>query len=195
MKSGLFIGDDLLHQVIVEFKLKDLYRGWDNSKFKVIFNSENSRLDIFSKLSLNLSSGLKKEIYCGILRILFQENNKVYNKSIFLDLPDFLNKVYFFSAIKSCSACHDDFKVVVFINEYTCLDTSKKRCLEIENKLSLIKWIHSHQVRGPISNILGIAEMLENWDTLSQEEMKTTIGYLKQSVQKLDENLKRFIRM
>lgn len=182
-----------IQQAIVEFDLKALEKGWDRTHFKTIFPCTNSRVNPFFTLVSNLNTCDKEEIYEGILNSLFKGNHRVYIKMVCLDLPDSIRRYFLFTALRNAQSACGELKVMAFINEYPCMKSSKKQCFEIEQKLSLIKWIHSHQVRGPIANIQGIAEILEEWDSLSEEEISNTIQYLKDSVNKLDENLKRFV--
>ncbi|MCW3103842.1 MAG: arcB [Bacteroidetes bacterium] len=51
--------------------------------------------------------------------------------------------------------------------------------------LQQIMFFTTHQLRQPITNILGISSMLEEQE-LSQEELRTVSGYLTQSISRLD---------
>ncbi|HEY4650530.1 MAG TPA: CHASE3 domain-containing protein, partial [Pontibacter sp.] len=71
------------------------------------------------------------------------------------------------------------------------IDINERRKAEQEKKnytkgLEEMLFITSHKVRQPVSQILGIAYMLEN-PVASQEELLKVTGYMKSSVQLLDD--------
>jgi signal transduction histidine kinase len=52
-------------------------------------------------------------------------------------------------------------------------------------KLRAIAWSQSHEIRGPLSRIMGLLYLLEHDDNLT-EEQKEIIGYIKDSTIELD---------
>lgn len=70
------------------------------------------------------------------------------------------------------------------------IDITQRKIAEQSRKdyihdLEEMIFITSHRVRKPITNILGIMHLLEN-SNLSLEELRITMGSLKQSIQSLD---------
>ena len=69
------------------------------------------------------------------------------------------------------------------------------RLLEEQNKkLREIAWSQSHELRGPLSRILGLVDLIEKRGA-DEIENPEILGYLEQSAKELDEVIHRIVRM
>lgn len=69
------------------------------------------------------------------------------------------------------------------------------RLLEEQNKkLREIAWSQSHELRGPLSRILGLVDLVEK-SGADEIENPEILGYLKQSSKELDEVIHRIVRL
>jgi PAS domain S-box-containing protein len=65
-----------------------------------------------------------------------------------------------------------------------------------QNKILVeIAWQQSHELRKPVANILGICDLLSNYDTLTDASKMEFIAHLKASTMQLDEIVTRIVRL
>lgn len=54
------------------------------------------------------------------------------------------------------------------------LDRTIKHVHSKDNLLKEVTWVHSHQLRGPLSTVLGLTDLLKQYDTLDTGKCKQT---------------------
>ena len=72
---------------------------------------------------------------------------------------------------------------------------AEQKLIEQNKILVEIAWQQSHEMRRPVSNILGICDLLGNYNTLTDESKMEFIGHLKSSSMQLDEIITRIVKL
>jgi PAS domain S-box-containing protein len=68
------------------------------------------------------------------------------------------------------------------------------QAIEAHNRqLQEIAWLQSHALRGPLSRMMGLIQMLNTDDTLTEQEKPTFMGYLQSSAIELDEVVRAIV--
>lgn len=83
--------------------------------------------------------------------------------------------------------------ISVFFRDITQLKNQEKDILKQNKKLKHIAWTQAHELRAPLSNILGLIEIIEdNCD--DSEKLKLYLNSLNQSANELDSLLQSIIK-
>lgn len=68
------------------------------------------------------------------------------------------------------------------------------KAIEAHNlQLQEIAWLQSHALRGPLSRMMGLIQLLNTDDTLTEQEKPTFMGYLQSSAIELDEVVRAIV--
>jgi len=82
----------------------------------------------------------------------------------------------------------------VLLRDITEFQEKRDLILAQEEALSEIAWRHSHEVRKPVANILGLVQLLTEDHFLEKDERKKCLTYLRDSALELDNTVREIIR-
>lgn len=142
------------------------------------------------------------EILCEKLEILFQkEKKKDYNKLFSQYIDDSAKKMrvnHFLNFVNkkdenvvvgiSLNSFYDNdnLNVIVILEDLTLAKENQDTIVNQNNAFKKIAWKHSHELRKPVANILGLSNLL-NIENLQSETNYKTISFLKEAANELDQ--------
>jgi PAS domain S-box-containing protein len=86
----------------------------------------------------------------------------------------------------------DKLYVVAIMHDVSQLRKSEQKLKANNEQLKSIAWRQSHEVRAPLSNILGLCNLLEN--ASGQYELEQLLLFLKESASRLDEVINKIVQ-
>ncbi|MCC5930219.1 MAG: PAS domain S-box protein [Cyclobacteriaceae bacterium] len=86
----------------------------------------------------------------------------------------------------------DELYVVAIMHDVSLLRKSEQKLKENNEQLKKIAWRQSHEVRGPLANILGLCNLLESASGDSEHEQ--LLSFLKVSASRLDDIINQIVQ-
>ncbi|MFO7745010.1 MAG: PAS domain S-box protein [Psychroflexus sp.] len=142
-----------------------------------------------------------REILGEKLEILFQKDKvKDYNKLFSQYIDDSAKKMrvnHFLNFVNkkdenvtvgiSLNSFYDNdnLNVIVILEDLTVAKENQDTIVNQNNAFKKIAWKHSHELRKPVANILGLSNLL-NIENLQSETNYKTISFLKEAANELD---------
>lgn len=214
-QQELGIVQEITEEINIENKLLD-----SEIRFKAIFNSTsdfNFFVDSnFTIITLNYAAITYIEKYTGVRFLPGHNLQDAMSPEIFADAVEAMDKALKGQAtddIKDYVAfsgkkiwfrakffpVYDEVSKQVTgvnINLRDVTDAFESRiALEQHNaKLKEIARINSHEIRRPLSNMLGLTELLSHYKDVMPEDVKSLLDLLDESSQELDDVIKKIVR-
>jgi light-regulated signal transduction histidine kinase (bacteriophytochrome) len=81
----------------------------------------------------------------------------------------------------------------IYFKDITAMKKYTREIEEQNKKLREIAWMQSHEVRAPLARILGLINLITNYDDpgIDQKEM---LGHIKDSSNELDQIIRKIVR-
>jgi PAS domain S-box-containing protein len=80
---------------------------------------------------------------------------------------------------------NDNLNIIVILEDLTIAKQHQDTILNQNDVLKKIAWKHSHEIRKPVANILGLSDLFDEIN-LDNETNYKTISYLKEAARELD---------
>jgi len=94
----------------------------------------------------------------------------------------------------NCFQADGDKYLNVLLQDITEFQEKRNLILAQEEALSDIAWRHSHEVRKPVANILGLVQLLTEDNFLENDERNEYLAYLRDSALELDDTVREIIQ-
>jgi len=83
--------------------------------------------------------------------------------------------------------------LAVMQSQFEELKKQKIKILEQNETLKQIAWQESHELRRPVANILGLCDLLKNYQNETEEMKIKCIDYMLQATNELDEIIHKIV--
>jgi len=84
--------------------------------------------------------------------------------------------------------------IIVILQDVTTIKKNQDTILKQNEALRNIAWQHSHEVRKPLANILGLCDLLENYAEGKQEDQKLYVRLMLQAANDLDKLIRQIVQ-
>ncbi len=102
-------------------------------------------------------------------------------------------KEIFVSATLNTFSVFSERFVIVILQDVTELKKRQDTILQQNKTLQEIAWLQSHELRRPVANILGLCDLLKNYQNETEEMKNKYIDYMLQAAKELDEIIHRIV--
>ncbi|MBZ9787936.1 PAS domain S-box protein [Psychroflexus sp. CAK57W] len=154
-----------------------------NREFEVVFGFSISEI-IGKKIEI-LFPEHHKENYNRLLGNYITENQKKIRVNPYRDFKN--NKNENITVGISLNSFYDNgnLNIIMIIEDLTLAKQNQDTIINQNNAFRQIAWKHSHELRKPVANILGLSNLLDIKDLKSETNYKT-ISYLREAANELD---------
>lgn len=135
----------------------------------------------------------KEELVNQSIKTIFKDEESIFDnhQTIITQTHQKKNKEKIIAEVKYNKIIHNNKEAIIIVsNDIT---KSIEHLNEIENqneKLKDIAWIQSHIVRAPLTNILGLIQLINETESVKDKEL---LLHLNQSVQELDNSINEIV--
>lgn len=162
-----------------------------NKEFESVF--EYSSIEIVGK---NLSSIFSDDNYDTCKNILenFKDgSSKKVQVEQYLDCKTKSGKYLSIGASLGSYKLRTKTSIVLILQDLTISKKHQDAIINQNIALKAIAWRHSHEIRKPVTNLLGLISLIEEGIDTSQSNKKS-IHFIKQSVEELDQLTREIVR-
>lgn len=154
-----------------------------NHEFEVIFGYSTCEI-IGEKIEV-LFQKEKKEDYNKLFRQYIEDSAKKMRVNHFLDFVNKKGDQVTVGISLNSFYDNDNINIIVILEDLTTAKQNQDIIVDQNTALKKIAWKHSHEIRKPVANILGLSDLFDI-ENLKNEINSETIFFLKEAANELD---------
>ncbi|MBE9576410.1 response regulator [Flavobacterium proteolyticum] len=135
----------------------------------------------------------KEELLNQSITTIFKDEETIFDnhQTIITQTHQKKNKEKIISEVKYNKIIHNNKEAIIIVSNDITKSIEHLNEIESQNtKLKDIAWIQSHIVRAPLTNILGLIQLINETESVKDKEL---LLHLNQSVQELDNSINEIV--
>ncbi|MBZ9628618.1 PAS domain-containing protein [Psychroflexus sp. CAK1W] len=157
--------------------------GFVNTEFEVVFGFSHDDI-LGRKLDILFPENLKEK-YSRLFANYINDEPKKLRLNNYRNFKTSKNKNLTVGISLNSFKDDDNLNIIMIIEDLTLAKQNQDTIINQNNAFREIAWKHSHELRKPVANILGLSNLLDLNDLQSDTNYKT-ISYLKDAAKNLD---------
>lgn len=135
----------------------------------------------------------KEELVNQSIKTIFKDEESIFDnhQTIITQTHQKKNKEKIIAEVKYNKIIHNNKEAIIIVSNDITKSIEHLNEIESQNtKLKDIAWIQSHIVRAPLTNILGLIQLINETESVKDKEL---LLHLNQSVQELDNSINEIV--
>lgn len=135
----------------------------------------------------------KEELVNQSIKTIFKDEESIFDnhQTIITQTHQKKNKEKIIAEVKYNKIIHNNKEAIIIVSNDITKSIEHLNKIENQNeKLKDIAWIQSHIVRAPLTNILGLIQLINETESVKDKEL---LLHLNQSVQELDNSINKIV--
>lgn len=135
----------------------------------------------------------KEELVNQSIKTIFKDEESIFDnhQTIITQTHQKKNKEKIIAEVKYNKIIHNNKEAIIIVSNDITKSIEHLNKIENQNeKLKDIAWIQSHIVRAPLTNILGLIQLINETESVKDKEL---LLHLNQSVQELDNSINEIV--
>ena len=158
-----------------------------------VIDAETHRILDVNQACEKLYEFKKEELVNQSIKTIFKDEESIFDnhQTIITQTHQKKNKEKIIAEVKYNKIIHNNKEAIIIVSNDITKNIEHLNKIENQNeKLKDIAWIQSHIVRAPLTNILGLIQLINETESVKDKEL---LLHLNQSVQELDNSINKIV--
>lgn len=158
-----------------------------------VIDAETHRILDVNQACEKLYEFKKEELVNQSIKTIFKDEESIFDnhQTIITQTHQKKNKEKIIAEVKYNKIIHNNKEAIIIVSNDITKSIEHLNKIENQNeKLKDIAWIQSHIVRAPLTNILGLIQLINETESVKDKEL---LLHLNQSVQELDNSINEIV--